>query len=32
VVYTGTIESKDSMKGTIKLGELGNGTFTGKRQ
>ncbi len=32
VVYTGTIESQDTMKGTIKLGELGNGTFTGRRQ
>ena len=32
VVYAGTIESKDAMKGTVKLGELGEGTFTAKRQ
>ena len=32
VVYAGTIESNDTMKGTVKLGELGNGTFTGKRE
>lgn len=30
--YTGTIEGKDSMKGTVRLGDLGEGTFTGKRQ
>ena len=32
VVYKGTIEGKDSVKGTVVLGELGEGTFTGKRQ
>jgi hypothetical protein len=30
--YAGKIESKDSMKGTVKLGELGEGTWTGKRK
>jgi hypothetical protein len=29
--YTGTIEDKDSLKGTARLGELGDGTFTAKR-
>jgi hypothetical protein len=32
VSYTGTVESKDSMKGKISLGGLGEGTFTGKRK
>jgi hypothetical protein len=32
VTYSGTIEGQDSMKGTLKLGGLGEGTFTGKRQ
>jgi hypothetical protein len=32
VTYAGTIESKDAMKGTVHLGEVGNGTFTAKRQ
>jgi hypothetical protein len=32
VTYAGTIESKDSMKGTVDLGGLGQGTFTAKRQ
>ncbi len=35
VTYAGTIESKDAqetMKGTVQLGALGNGTFTAKRQ
>jgi hypothetical protein len=32
VTYAGTIESKDSMKGTVNLGGLGDGTFTAKRQ
>lgn len=32
VVYTGTVESKDSLKGTVDLGGAGSGTFTGKRQ
>jgi len=31
IVYTGTIE-KDGMKGTVKLGDLGSGTWTAKRQ
>jgi hypothetical protein len=32
VSYTGTIESKDAMKGKIVITGLGDGTFTGKRQ
>ncbi len=32
VVYTGTIEGKDAMKGKVVLGELGEGTWTAKRQ
>ena len=32
VTYSGTVESKDSLKGTVNLGGLGEGTFTGKRQ
>ena len=32
VTYTGTIENKDSMKGTVDLGGLAQGTFTAKRQ
>ena len=32
VKYTGTIENKDSLKGTLDLGGLGSGTFTAKRQ
>lgn len=32
IVYTGTIENKDSMKGKVMLGELGEGTWTGKRK
>ena len=31
VTYTGTIENKDSMKGTVDLGGLAQGTFTAKR-
>lgn len=31
VVYTGTVE-KDTMKGTVKLGDAGDGTFTGTRK
>ena len=31
-VYTGTLESKDAMKGKVDLGGLGDGTFTAKRQ
>ena len=32
VSYTGTIEDKDTMKGTVDLGGLAQGTFTAKRQ
>ena len=32
VVYTGTVEGKDSMKGKVNLGGLGEGTFVGKKQ
>jgi hypothetical protein len=32
VTYAGTIENKDSLKGTVDLGGLGQGTFTAKRQ
>ena len=32
VTYSGTIENQDSMKGTLKLGGLGQGTFTARRQ
>jgi hypothetical protein len=31
VVYTGTVDG-NTMKGKISLGELGDGTFTGKKQ
>jgi hypothetical protein len=31
IEYTGTVE-KDTMKGTVRLGELAEGTFTGKRK
>ena len=31
VTYTGTADSS-SMKGTVKLGDLGEGTFTGKKK
>ena len=31
-VYTGTIESKDAMKGKVSIVGLGDGTFTAKRQ
>jgi hypothetical protein len=30
--YTGTVDSKDSMKGKVDLVGLGEGTFTAKRQ
>jgi len=30
--YTGTVDSKDSMKGKVELAGLGDGTFTAKRQ
>ena len=32
ITYTGKIESKDSMKGTAVLGELGEATWTAKRK
>ena len=32
VKYSGTIESKDALKGSLDLGGLGSGTFTAKRQ
>jgi hypothetical protein len=32
VTYKGTIETKDSLKGTLSIAGLGNGTFTAKRQ
>jgi hypothetical protein len=32
VTYDGTVESKDSLKGTVELGGFGSGTFTAKRQ
>jgi hypothetical protein len=31
-VYTGTVDTKDSMKGKVDLVGLGEGTFTAKRQ
>ena len=31
VVYTGTVD-KDTVKGAVTLGEMGEGTFTGKRK
>ena len=32
VTYSGTVESKDAMKGKVNLGGLGEGTFTAKKQ
>ena len=32
VTYTGTVESKDALKGTLTITALGNGTFTAKRK
>ncbi|MCI0486321.1 MAG: hypothetical protein L0229_06945 [Blastocatellia bacterium] len=32
VVYSGKIEGPGQMKGTVKLGEFGEGTWTGKKQ
>ena len=32
ITYTGTIESNNAMKGTLDIGGLAQGTFTGKRQ
>lgn len=31
IEYKGTVE-KDTMKGTVKLGDLGDGTFTGNKK
>jgi len=30
--YTGTVEKDGTMKGTVNLGDIGSGTWTGKRQ
>jgi hypothetical protein len=32
VVYTGTMDGADAMKGSVDLGGMATGTFTGKRQ
>jgi hypothetical protein len=32
VTYAATVDGKDSMKGTIDIGGVAGGTFTGKRQ
>ena len=32
VTYTGTVDTADSMKGTVDIGGQATGTFTGKRQ
>jgi len=32
VTYTGTVESKDALKGSVDIGGLGQGSFTAKRQ
>jgi hypothetical protein len=32
VTYSGTMETSDSMKGTVDLGGMASGTFTAKRQ
>ena len=32
VTYSGSVESKEAMKGTINLAGVAQGTFTGKRQ
>ena len=32
VAYSGAVENNDAMKGTVTLGGVGEGTFTGKRQ
>ena len=31
VVYEGVVESPEKMKGTVKLGTVGSGTFTAKK-
>ena len=32
VAYSGTVENNDAMKGTVTIGGVGQGTFSGKRQ
>lgn len=32
VTYSGTVEGNDSMKGSVDIGGVASGTFTGKRQ
>lgn len=32
VTYTGTLDTSDSLKGTVDIGGQATGTFTGKRQ
>ena len=32
VVYTGTVDTASAMKGTVTLGDLGEGTFTAKKK
>lgn len=32
VTYSGTVDGKDSMKGKVNLGGVGEGTFTAKKQ
>lgn len=32
VAYSGTVESNDAMKGTVTIGGVGQGTFSGKRE
>ena len=32
LTYTGTIEKDGTMKGTVQLGDVGSGTWTGKRK
>jgi len=32
ITYEGKIEDKDGMKGTVKMAELGEGTWTARRQ
>lgn len=32
VVYTGKVEGKDAMKGAVRMGDLGEGTWTAKKQ
>jgi hypothetical protein len=32
VTYSGTIDGKDSMKGKVNLGGVGEGTFTARKQ